>query len=93
MMPNRIAKLIEVSQFTILSPCPMKFHRSVTSDPVTSATANTVPNSTINFLMFIFPSRTGQNRNDYISLFVALPDIAVSINNLFQRIAPVDDSF
>ena len=58
-MPKMIAKLNDVSQSTILSPYLIKFHRIVTSDPNTSATANTVTNSTINFLMFIFLYLTG----------------------------------
>ncbi len=93
MMPNRIAKLNGASQSTILSPCPMKFHRKVTSDPATSAIANAVTNSTINFLMFISPLTSGQDCNDDIALLMALPNIFVSLHNLFQRIALVDDSF
>ena len=91
-MANRIAKLNEVSQSTILSPCPMKFHRNVISDPATSAIANAVTNSTINFLIFISYLTSGRDCNDDISLLMALTDIPVSINNLFQRIAPVDNS-
>jgi hypothetical protein len=34
----------------------MMFHRNVTSATVTRAIANTVPNSTTNFLKFIFHS-------------------------------------
>jgi hypothetical protein len=55
-MPEMIAKRNEVSQSIVLSPCPMRFRRNVTSTTVTRAIANTVILSIANFLMLIFHS-------------------------------------
>jgi hypothetical protein len=53
MMPKMMAKRKDVSQSTVLAPCPMRFLGTVTRAEITRVTANTVINSTTSFLIFV----------------------------------------